>query len=381
MLVNNEHPVPVDKHYGPAGQGRAPPYPLSRQNFLVKRHCVIWWQGLGSPTGLEAAVGRLGGLRALVVGDVVLDVERHGRASSLAPEGPVPLVTAEGEELAVGGAGNAVAYLRSLGVAVSLVTVVGDDSEGSRIVKMLSDRGVDTSGVVVDRDYSTVVVERISADGRLLLRIDRVPGRGPSEEAISAALEAYTRLLPSSNFVVISDHRRGLLTPAVGPRVVDEAHAAGLRVFVNPKADSAWNYVGADFLRMNLREASLLTGISYINETSVRNMLLHVKSKVKAKSVAITWLEKGSYMLDEHNKFVTVKPLPTPVLNLVGIGDLILSATAALSAAGLPVAAAFRVALGLAYLASASSERFPDLRRLLGELVSSPDLRRWAEGV
>ena len=82
---------------------------------------------------LEAARGR----RVLLVGDLMLDEWVFGSVKRISPEAPIPVVrmplTHEARADKPGGAGNVAAILLSLGAAVKVVGVIGDDALGERL--------------------------------------------------------------------------------------------------------------------------------------------------------------------------------------------------------------------------------------------------------
>jgi len=70
-------------------------------------------------------------VRALVIGDAMLDSYLEGTASRLCSEGPVPVVTKSGEERVPGGAANTASNLRALGAQVMFLGFVGRDANAA----------------------------------------------------------------------------------------------------------------------------------------------------------------------------------------------------------------------------------------------------------
>src|SRR5437867_12009731 len=102
------------------------------------------------PGTLRGIVQRFAGRRVAVLGDCMLDRYLWGRVDRISPEAPVPVVEVERESSALGGAGNVAANLRSLGAEPILVAAVGRDDDAARLLETLTERDVDTSGVVRD---------------------------------------------------------------------------------------------------------------------------------------------------------------------------------------------------------------------------------------
>src|SRR5579883_1160055 len=70
-------------------------------------------------------------LRALVIGDVMLDTYLEGTAARLCSEGPVPVVCKTAEHRIPGGAADTAANLRTLEADVTLLGFVGHDIAGT----------------------------------------------------------------------------------------------------------------------------------------------------------------------------------------------------------------------------------------------------------
>src|SRR5882757_5808946 len=84
--------------------------------------------------------------RVLVVGDAVADQFVFGAISRVSREAPVFILRHEHTETTPGGGANCAMNLASLGAAVSLVSVAGQDEAGNGLVEKLSGAGIDCSG-------------------------------------------------------------------------------------------------------------------------------------------------------------------------------------------------------------------------------------------
>src|SRR5437762_2357974 len=102
------------------------------------------------PARLRALAGAFAGMRVLVIGDLMLDEFIWGKVSRISPEAPVPVVNVTGETYYPGGAANVARNLRELGAETSLLGLVGEDTQGNRLCRLLEDAGIQTSGVLRD---------------------------------------------------------------------------------------------------------------------------------------------------------------------------------------------------------------------------------------
>src|SRR4051794_1148701 len=105
-------------------------------------------------------VKRLGEPRVLVIGDVMLDRYVWGDAERVSQEAPVILLRADRREERLGGAGSVATMLHALGAKVSVAGIVGGDLEGALARKLLTDAGIDATGVLTDSGRPTTLKER-----------------------------------------------------------------------------------------------------------------------------------------------------------------------------------------------------------------------------
>src|ERR1700692_3928763 len=89
-------------------------------------------------------------LRALVIGDAMLDTYVEGTAARLCTEGPVPVVSKTAERCIPGGAANTAANLRALGAEVDFLSITGQDTAGIILRVTLREQGVDDQWMVED---------------------------------------------------------------------------------------------------------------------------------------------------------------------------------------------------------------------------------------
>ncbi|MEQ9048258.1 MAG: hypothetical protein RLO22_27650, partial [Sneathiellaceae bacterium] len=69
----------------------------------------------GMPTDIRDMLGRIGKVRVLTVGDVMLDRFVYGAVSRVSYEAPIPVLNVERESAMPGGAGNAARNAAALG--------------------------------------------------------------------------------------------------------------------------------------------------------------------------------------------------------------------------------------------------------------------------
>ena len=111
-------------------------------------------------------------LRALVVGDLMLDESIFGEANRLTPEGPVPVILKSKTEMTLGGAGFVARILANLGINVAMASVIGKDDVSKHIIECCNEDGIDSSQIIHSKECKTIKKTRIYASGHLVARID-----------------------------------------------------------------------------------------------------------------------------------------------------------------------------------------------------------------
>src|SRR5271169_5137383 len=106
---------------------------------------------------LSGIFSRLSPVRVAVIGDYMIDTYTTGKVRRISPEAPVSVLHVQKEESRPGGAGNVVLNLISLGANVVAIGRVGHDNAGKSIISLLADEGVNTDGIVYQKNYQTPV--------------------------------------------------------------------------------------------------------------------------------------------------------------------------------------------------------------------------------
>ncbi|MGN6446191.1 PfkB family carbohydrate kinase [Amnibacterium sp.] len=204
-------------------------------------------------------------MRAVVVGDLLLDVDVEGEVERLTPYAPVPVLDVVSETRRAGGAGLVATLLRRDGHDVTLVTALADDARALDLPPLL-----DGIGLVAGRSPSpTVVKTRIRSREQPIVRIDEGSGGAEAPEVTAAMLDAVA----GAELVVVADYGRRLLEQ---PALRDAIRAAAARVPVvwDPHPKGAQPVPGV-VVTPNLGEARGFSGVEghgvpFADEAAVR---------------------------------------------------------------------------------------------------------------
>jgi rfaE bifunctional protein kinase chain/domain len=134
-------------------------------------------------------------------------------------------------EVVPGAGGNAANNVAALGGRAALVSVIGRDGAGRRLVAALHPR-VRSTGVARAAGAGTVIKTRILAGGihsakQQVVRIDRGVGRSIDARTRERFERAAFACLPAADAVLMSDYGSGLVTPGLARRVMTALRRAG----------------------------------------------------------------------------------------------------------------------------------------------------------
>src|SRR2546425_4960428 len=155
-----------------------------------------------------------------VLGDMVADEFVFGEISRVSREAPVLVLRHLDRTVIPGGGANAVNNLADLGVNVLPVGIVGNDDPGRLLLKSFRHKHIPVSGILKDKNYTTVTKTRIIAGmphtwRQQVVRIDREPQAAPDHHVARGLALAVREYLRASDALLVSDYGYGAATPEI----------------------------------------------------------------------------------------------------------------------------------------------------------------------
>ena len=161
---------------------------------------------------LERILPRFSEQKILVVGDLMLDEYLWGEVERISPEAPVQVVDIQREFWTLGGAGNVVANLISLGGQVQVCSVIGHDVNSRALLDECARQSVSTEGIFEDPGRPTTKKSRVLAANQQVLRIDREVRR-PIDPVWEEKIENYLKEhIADSAAIILSDFQKEVFT-------------------------------------------------------------------------------------------------------------------------------------------------------------------------
>ncbi len=285
-----------------------------------------------------------GACRILVVGDLMLDEYVWGSVDRISPEAPVQVVTVDREEYALGGAGNVVNNLASLGAQVAVAGVIGTLEDGDRMMAMFQSLGVDTSGVIRDPLRPTTRKTRIIAANQHVLRIDRETRRAIPDENHRKLADFIRRKLPETDVMLISDYGKGVVTRALVNTAAEIADSSGRMVIADPKGLDFSKYAGLSLLTPNQKEAALAAGMEITDDATLAQAAQRILHVSGVRYLLVTRGPAGMALFEKDAPPYAIPAEARQVFDVSGAGDTVIAVLGLAAAAGRPLREAARLA-------------------------------------
>jgi D-beta-D-heptose 7-phosphate kinase/D-beta-D-heptose 1-phosphate adenosyltransferase len=289
-------------------------------------------------------------LRALVVGDAMLDSYLEGSAHRLCREGPVPVVQRHGEDHAPGGAANTAANLHALGARVTLLAVVGRDGAGAQLRNSLRERGLSDEDLIDDPDYATLHKMRILADSQYMVRFDTGVPWQATQRTQAEVLGRLQRAHAEADLLVVSDYAYGLLSPIVIDRLRRLQMQRPLPLVIDGKDLIRTAALSATAVTPNHHEAAALAEpgkplSSTPSAEDVERVARKLLEVVDTEWAAVTMAAEGVLLVGRNGSTTHIPAQPVAQANDVGAGDSFTAAMALSLAAGAEPSDAARIAV------------------------------------
>ncbi len=260
----------------------------------------------------------------LVIGDLMIDHYLWGKCERISPEAPVQIVDIQREEYLMGGAGNVINNLLSLGANVGICSVIGDDESGDFIGQRLGQKGVRKEGLTIEHGRKTTKKSRVIALGQQIVRVDKENKEDISLKSQELILTRVKIILDFYDAILLSDYSKGVLTSWLTKSIIEYANSKNKPVLIDPKGSDYIKYKGATLITPNKKEAQIATNIEILDDDKLLEAAKKLKHDLDLKYSIITLSEDGMAIYDTK-----IKKIPTiakEVYDVTGAGDTVLAA-------------------------------------------------------
>ena len=255
----------------------------------------------------------------------MIDEYLWGKVDRISPEAPVQVVSISEEEYTLGGAGNVVNNLVSLGARVSVCGIIGTGRNGKLLVDKLDELGVDHRGVLQDAARPTIKKTRIIAENQHVLRVDRESNKEIPEQTRRSMVTFAENKIPDVDVVLISDYGKGLVTKTLLSRLAACARKERKIIIADPKGLDFSKYSGVSVLTPNKKEASQVSGIEISDKAALLNAGRKIFQQVQLDNLLITCGKDGMVLFERNEPPYIIPAKAKQVYDVSGAGDTVIA--------------------------------------------------------
>ena len=254
-------------------------------------------------SGLE----KLKSINPLVIGDIMLDRFIYGKVERISPEAPVPIFRYDHEKEMLGGAGNVVANITSIGSKCDFLGVIRNDPEGRKISNLLKANEQNLQDIIA-----------------------RAAGNHQSVTIVSGSFAG--------------------LTAETTRMIIDICRQLNKPVIVDPKGMDYSKYTGATLIKPNLKEFGEATGRKYNPAGSsfhdeVKAGAVQLMEKYDIANLIVTLSEYGMLHISRKDQVIThIFTEAREVYDVSGAGDTTLATLGLAIGSGMKIKDAMRLA-------------------------------------
>ncbi len=287
------------------------------------------------------------GKLVVVYGDIVADHFIYGTPKRISREAPVLILRQDRDDILLGGGGNAINNILSLGGVPKPVSVVGEDPAGAALLQSLSSRGVDCTGIVPVARYRTPTKGRIlggfpHAARQQIVRYDIEGQFEAREEEAQRFATILCDEITRADGALISDYGYGIVTPGVAMRLIE---SAGKKPVTLDSRYDLLEYRHVTAATPNEDEAATAVGMDVVDERELLEVGEKLRSSLESDALLITRGSRGMALFERDRDPVMIPVWGTDqVADVTGAGDTVIATFTLALAAGASYAEAAKLA-------------------------------------
>lgn len=272
--------------------------------------------------------------KVLVLGDTMVDAYFYGSVTRISPEAPVPIVNLKSKERRLGGAANVALNLKALGAEPYVVSIKGNDKDGTELKALFKKNKLESNGLINDYKRITTVKTRIIGNNHQLLRIDEEETQDINKSLENLLFNAVKGQIKNVNVLIFQDYNKGLLTSSLISRVIELCKEHNVPIVVDPKFHNFSEYKGVTLFKPNRKELLQSENIKKsVNLKELKKIAAQAREHLDAEKIMTTLSEDGVLIVSKDDS-VHLPAHERKIVDVSGAGDSVLSVAALCIALG-----------------------------------------------
>ena len=292
-------------------------------------------------------------LKALVIGDTIIDHYLFVAPKGRAIKDPILSVEYKNREVYAGGVLAVTNHVSGYLKEVKLITLIGDENPMLDFIKSSLRKNIELKAFVKENSPTTVKKRMIDFyRNNKLFKIEYINDK-PITSSLSEEIVAYLdKELPKYDFIIVADFGHGFINEEIRRKLEEKSKFMALNVQSN-SANMGYNYITnykkSDFVTMNEEELRLPQQMRF---EDINLVIKKARDSLKFDNFLVTVGKQGSIFVRNGNLF-KAPLLIESVVDTVGAGD-----------------AAFAIASLFTYL-NADDELIPFIANCAGGIASN----------
>ncbi|MDD3453396.1 MAG: D-glycero-beta-D-manno-heptose-7-phosphate kinase [Bacilli bacterium] len=309
----------------------------------------------------------------LVFGDYMVDKYILGDVSRISPEAPVPVIQMREEQCKIGGAGNVINNIISLGANVKALGCVGEDEAGNFIIDNFNKNDIDILHFRKMSNIKTICKTRIVSKKQQFLRIDEENIKELPYEYYDYLNQNIEDIFSEINLLIISDYAKGAVVEKTSQLLIRKAKEKNIPIIVDPKGNDYSKYFGATIVTPNVKELSDVVKKELSTEESIIIESGKLCENFGFDYVMLTRSEKGISSINKDYEKKDFPAVAKEIIDVSGAGDTVVATMALTMTLGFSIEEMCRIAN---IAASIVVSKFGTSTVNLNELVSNISITR-----
>lgn len=265
-----------------------------------------------------------------IIGDIMLDTYISGISERMSPEFPkAPVIKINKETTNLGGCGNVYKNLYNLGCNVNILTAIGDDSAGIKILEMIDNCHIDDYILVSKKKITTEKIRIVNGNTHIA-RLDKENDCKISYGEENELIEKINNLY-SKDAILIQDYSKGVITENICNTIRNFNYKKFVSLDPHPNNQKYYKDL-VHLITPNKKEALEMIGIKYdrTNLTLCNNEIMKDVGKEIYKQynipyIAITLSENGMFLFEDGSFIKHIQATKRKAINVSGCGDTVIA--------------------------------------------------------
>lgn len=273
--------------------------------------------------------------KVLVYGDYMVDRYIDGSVNRISPEAPVPVLEVCNMTQKLGGSGNVIHNLCTLGVKVTPLGSLGQDEAGDYLISSFQKMGCNTELLKQYSEVKTILKTRVVCNNQQFIRLDEEEKKEPPVE-YKEWLEGHVEdIFDGVDGVVISDYGKGAVSKEIAQWLIQNARQRTVPIIVDPKGTDYSKYQNATICTPNTKELEAVMGQPVKTEEQVEELGKSLQEKIGLEYLLVTRSEKGLSLFERAKAHKKDFPaLKKEVIDVTGAGDTVVATVIAMLVLG-----------------------------------------------